>query len=212
MGRRFAGVLGAEGDEMLGLVHSGVTRMVKLIQDLLDYSRVSGGKSVPERPIDCNGLFAWALAALQQSIEAAGAVVTSDHLPFACADEQLVRVFQNLIDNAIKYRSQQPPRIHVSAYRSGEEWIFLVQDNGIGFEMRYAERVFGVFQRLHGIDQYEGTGIGLAICKRTVERYGGRMWVRSEPGRGSTFYFSLPAVDDAEVEAMNPAGHNLSPA
>ena len=109
------------------------------------------------------------------------------------ADEQFGRVFQNILGNAIKYRGERRPEIHISVKRDGEQWIFTIRDNGIGFEMKYAGKIFDVFQRLHGDGQYEGTGVGLAICKRLIERYGGRIWADSAPGEGTTFYFTVPA-------------------
>jgi light-regulated signal transduction histidine kinase (bacteriophytochrome) len=130
---------------------------------------------------------------LEAPIAESAAVLTAEPLPVVQADEQLARVFQNLVENALKYRSADPPRIHVAAERAANEWTFRVSDNGIGFDMQYADRVFAAFQRLHSASAYEGSGIGLAICKRTIERYGGRMWVKSAPGEGSTFYFTVPA-------------------
>jgi light-regulated signal transduction histidine kinase (bacteriophytochrome) len=135
---------------------------------------------------------AW--AHLQLAIEESGAEVTAGPLPTVIGDEiQLVQVFQNLISNAIKFRSERPIRVQVGAERAEGEWQFWVRDNGIGIEPEYAERLFLLFQRLHRGKEYPGTGIGLAICKKIVERHGGRIWVESEPGKGSTFYFALPA-------------------
>jgi chemotaxis family two-component system sensor kinase Cph1 len=131
---------------------------------------------------------------LQATIEEGGAIVTHELLPVLVTDEtQLVQIFQNLVGNAIKYRNTEPPIIHVSASRSGEEWIFSVRDNGLGIEPQYFDRIFILFQRLHGQREYEGTGIGLAMCKKIVDRLGGRIWVASQLTKGSTFYFALPA-------------------
>jgi two-component system, chemotaxis family, sensor kinase Cph1 len=131
---------------------------------------------------------------LKPSIDGTAAVVTRDALPCIWADgAQLVQLFQNLIGNAIKYRGQAPPRIHLAAEFHGEEWVFSIHDNGIGFDPKHAERIFNVFQRLHDRDQYPGTGIGLAICRKIVERHAGRIWAESEPGRGSRFSFTIPA-------------------
>jgi light-regulated signal transduction histidine kinase (bacteriophytochrome) len=137
------------------------------------------------------------LANLRATIQESGAVVTHDPLPALTTDgTQLAQVFQNLVGNAIKYRSDKVPHVHVSAAENGgHKWIFSVQDNGLGIEAQYFERIFILFQRLHGRDEFKGTGIGLAICKKTVERLGGRIWVESQPEKGATFYFSLPDGD-----------------
>ena len=130
---------------------------------------------------------------LSSGIAETGAVITHDPLPTISVDDtQLLQVFQNLIGNAIKFRNDEPPQIHVSAVKNKNEWIFSVKDNGIGIESRHLERIFVIFQRLHKRSQYEGTGIGLAIVKKIVERHGGRIWVESEPGVGTTFYFTMP--------------------
>ncbi len=128
------------------------------------------------------------------SIEESGAVITHDPLPQVKADRNLfIQLFQNLIGNAIKYRSESKPEIHISAKREKEMWLFSVRDNGIGIEKQYLERIFIIFQRLHGRNKYPGTGIGLAICKKVVERHGGKIWAESEVGKGTTFYFTIPA-------------------
>jgi chemotaxis family two-component system sensor kinase Cph1 len=146
-----------------------------------------------------------ALANLQAAIGDIGAMVTRDPLPTVMGDaSQLCQVFQNLIDNAIKYQNAKPPLIHVSSRQTPKEWVFSVKDNGIGISAKYAERIFVIFQRLHTRGEYPGTGIGLALCKKIVERHGGRIWVESEEGQGSTFYFTIPVMAgpvDNTVEA-----------
>jgi light-regulated signal transduction histidine kinase (bacteriophytochrome) len=147
---------------------------------------------IPE-PVSAGEALNGALANLQVPIEQSGATVTSDPLPVVPADgAQLTHLFQNLIGNAIKFRAERPPEVHVGAERRDGEWRFAVRDNGIGIDPQYFERIFMIFQRLHTRSKYPGTGIGLAICQRIVERHGGRIWVESEPGRGSTFHFTLP--------------------
>jgi hypothetical protein len=169
--------------------------MHELINDLLAYSRVSSrGKEF--EPTDCEAVLSGALANLRTALEESAAVVTYDGLPTVMADRlQLGQLFQNLIGNALKFRSEQPPCVHVSAQLSKAsrpaEWVFSISDNGIGIDPRFAERIFVIFQRLHRKTDYPGTGIGLAICKKIVERHGGRIWVESQPGKGTTFYFSI---------------------
>jgi PAS domain S-box-containing protein len=194
LAKRYRGKLDPDADDFIGFVVDGAVRMQHLVNDLLTYSRVGRAGKGPA-PTDCSTVLATACANLRQSIEEAGAVVTADPLPAIPAEEsQLLQVFQNLIGNAVKFRKDgEPPRIHVGARRQGGEWLFWVRDNGIGVEPQYAGRIFLVFQRLHSRRDYPGTGIGLAICKKVVERHGGRIWVESEPRRGSTFYFTLPA-------------------
>lgn len=194
--RRLEGKLDQEMEELARHIQGSAVQMGRLISDLLDYSRAAKAPEESSKPIDSAALFAWSVMNLQAHVVETGAQVTAGPLPMVLADEQLARVFQNLIDNGLKYRSDRTPEIRVEAQRSGDEWVFSVRDNGIGFEMEYADRIFGVFERLHGAGEYEGTGIGLAICKRLVERYGGRMWAESVVGVGSTFYFTLPAAED----------------
>jgi len=191
--RRYKGKLDENADEFIGYAVDGSKRMQKMINDLLAYSRVGTHGREFERT-DSDSAFEYALANLETAIEKSEGMVTHDALPTVMADPtQLVQVFQNLVGNAIKFSGEAPPRVHVSAKREGEEWIFSVSDSGIGFDEKYSERAFVVFKRLHGTG-YAGTGIGLAICKRIVERHGGRIWVSSQPGKGSTFYFTLPAT------------------
>jgi light-regulated signal transduction histidine kinase (bacteriophytochrome) len=164
-----------------------------LIQDLLAYSRAGAtGKVLCD--ISGEDALQGALKNLRITIGQSGAVVTHDPLPAIRTDEtQLTQVFQNLVGNAIKYRSAELPRIHVSSTKNGDnEWIFSVRDNGLGIAPQYFERIFILFQRLHGRNEFEGTGIGLAICKKVLERLGGRIWVESQPEKGSTFFFALP--------------------
>ena len=192
LARRYQGQLDADADEFIAYAVDGANRMQRLINDLLAYSRV-GTRAKGFEPTDCTAVLDQALANLKAAIEKSGAVVTHDPLPTVMADNlQLVQLFQNLIGNAIKFHVEKPPRIHVSAEQKGNEWVFSVRDNGIGIDPQYAERIFVIFQRLHTREEYPGTGIGLAICKKIVERRGGRIWVESQPGTGSTFYFTIP--------------------
>ena len=184
--------LDAQGNKFLRNIVNSCGRMQALIDDLLEYSRV-GRSDKPFDVIDCNLVFEDACANLQLAIRQHQASVTRDDLPRVRGDSfQLLQLFQNLIGNAIKYRSSEAPMVRVSASRQGDSWVFSVQDNGIGIAEEYHPRIFQLFQRLHSEKQYSGTGIGLAICQRIVDRHGGRLWVESEPNRGSTFYFSIP--------------------
>jgi light-regulated signal transduction histidine kinase (bacteriophytochrome) len=184
--------LDADSKQMFGFVVGGANRMETLLKDLLTYSQTGSSSEGPAQPVDCEKAIQKVLLNLQVSIQQNGASVTWDALPTIHAHEiRLVQLFQNLIGNAIKYRSSNPPRIHVGATGRDADWLFCVQDNGIGIEPQYCQQVFGIFKRLHG-QNYEGTGIGLAICQRIVERYGGRIWVESTPGAGSRFCFNIP--------------------
>ena len=184
--------LDAQGNKFIRNIVNSCGRMQALIDDLLEYSRV-GRSEKPFDVIDCNLVFEDACANLQLAIRQEQASVTRGDLPRVRGDSfQLLQLFQNLIGNAIKYRSSEAPMVHVGASRQGDSWVFSVQDNGIGIAEQYHPRIFQLFQRLHSQKQYSGTGIGLAICQRIVERHGGRLWVESEPNRGSTFYFSIP--------------------
>jgi two-component system sensor kinase FixL len=190
--RRYQGQLDARAEELIRHAVDGASRMQTLINDLLAYSRVgTHGKGF--EPTDCNALLSTALANLSASITESGAVVTQDELPNVLADGgQMMQLFQNLLSNAIKFRGAERPELHVGVRRGSGEWVFTVRDNGIGIERDYFDRIFVIFQRLHTRNEYPGTGIGLAICKKIVERHGGRMWVESEPGKGSTFCFTIP--------------------
>lgn len=193
LARRYKDKLEADANEFIGYAVDGVTQMQALINDLLAYSRV-GSQAKPFIPTDCEGLLERTLANLQLSIQESGAEITHDPLPTVMGDpSQLGQLLQNLIANAIKFRGQEPPRVHLSAAQREKEWLFSVRDNGIGIEPPYFDRIFVIFQRLHAKMKYPGTGIGLTICKKIVERHGGRIWVESELGNGSTFYFTLPA-------------------
>jgi light-regulated signal transduction histidine kinase (bacteriophytochrome) len=208
LARRYQGKFDADADEFIHYAVDGATRMQQLINDLLAYSRVdTRGKAFVRT--DCEAVLEQTLDNLQIAIEESGAAITHDHLPTLLADEgQLVQLFQNLISNALKFHGPEPPRIHVSARlqpaetgplsaighaeRPSAHWLFAIRDNGIGLDPQFAERIFIIFQRLHTRVEHPGTGIGLAICKKIVERHGGRIWVDSAPGQGTTFYFTIP--------------------
>jgi PAS domain S-box-containing protein len=193
--KRYAERLDADAQQLFGFVVGGARRMEMLLKDLLAYSQTSSSSEGPAEPVDFGKAIRKVILNLQAAIEENGAQITWDPLPTVHAHEiRLVQLLQNLIGNAIKYRSAEPPEIHVSAQRGPEEWLFSVKDNGIGIEPEYSQQVFGIFKRLHG-QAYEGTGIGLAICQRIVERYGGRIWVESKPGAGSVFCFTIPPAD-----------------
>ena len=170
---------------------AGADRMRRLILDLLEYSQVST-KGQELAPTDTGAVFEEVLSNLHAPIEESGAAITHDELPVVMGDAwQLGQLFQNLVDNALKFRAGDSPEIHIGAERTEDEWLFSVRDNGIGIDPRYAVHIFTVFQRLHGRGEYDGTGIGLAICRKIVERHGGRIWVESDEGSGATFYFTL---------------------
>jgi signal transduction histidine kinase len=192
LAKRYKGKLDSDADEFIGFAVDGVHRMQGLIKDLLAYSRV-GTRGKDFEPTNCEAVLDSTLADLRAAIEESGAVVTHDPLPTVVADgTQLGQLFQNLVGNAIKFHNEKSPLVHVSAKHNGKEWLFSVQDNGIGIDPQYAERIFVIFQRLHGKGEYPGTGIGLAVCKKIVERHRGRIWVESEPEKGATFYFTIP--------------------
>jgi light-regulated signal transduction histidine kinase (bacteriophytochrome) len=203
LARRYQGRLDSDANEFIGFAADGAVRMRKLINDLLTYSRV-GMRGNELEPTDSEAALAQSVNDLKVAIEESGALVTHDPLPTVMADRpQLGQLFQNLIGNAIKFRSNEPPRVHISASRNGNGWTFSVRDNGIGIAPEYSERIFVIFQRLHSREEYAGTGIGLAICKKIVDRHGGRIWVNSEVGKGATFYFTLPAVKAVKTEPVS---------
>jgi PAS domain S-box-containing protein len=194
LAERYQGQLDEKADMFIDHAVDGAERMQEMISALLDLSRV-GRRGKKPTPVDVEVVLERTLRSLGRAIEEANAEVTHDPLPTVMADEaQLAQVFQNLIANAIKFhRDDVPPQVHISAERKGDEWVFSVADSGIGIDPEQADRIFQIFQRLHTEEEYEGTGIGLALCKRIVERHGGRIWVGSEVGVGSTFTFTLPA-------------------
>jgi PAS domain S-box-containing protein len=195
--KEFGGRLGPRGDEYIGYTVQGALRMEQMLKDLREYTRVSISGQEPAQDLDSGKILDMALANLQAAINESGASITHTALPCVRIHEfQLEQLFQNLIGNSIRYRSTDPPRIHVAARRQGTGWLFSVQDNGIGIEPQFKEQVFGMFKRLHSVGEYPGTGMGLAICQRIIERAGGRIWVESEPGRGSTFFFTIPCSED----------------
>lgn len=190
--RKYQGNLDAKADKYLGYIMDGATRMQQLIDDLLSFSRV-GTQGKPLKPTDGEAVLSQVLDNLQIAIAQSHAVVTHDPLPTIMGDEiQLIQLLQNLISNAIKFRREEPPKVHVSAEHRENEWIFSVRDNGIGMEPEYFDRIFMIFQRLHSRSEYPGTGIGLAVCKKIVERHRGRIWLESTPGVGTSFYFTIP--------------------
>jgi len=194
LARRYQGKLDQDADDFITYAVDGATRMQRLINDLLTFSRV-GSRGKPFEAVDCNRMLQDALEDLQFAIEESGASITHDELPTVQADpSQFHQLLLNLLSNAIKFHSAQKPAIHVSAHRQDNEWLFSVRDNGIGIAQEFFERIFVIFQRLHSREEYPGTGIGLAVCKRIVERHHGRIWVESEPGQGSTFWFAIPVA------------------
>ena len=201
LARRYKGKLDSDADEFIRYAVDGANRMQWLINDLLAYSRVTSQEQVFEE-VDCTKVLEEVMSNLQLSIEESQAVVTHDPLPTVMADGgQLGQLFQNLIANAITFHGEEPPAVHVSAERKANEWLFSVRDNGVGLDPQYAERIFVIFQRLHDREEYPGTGIGLAICKKVVERHGGRIWVVSQVGQGATFYFTLPIVGQSRHDS-----------
>ncbi|HZQ38260.1 MAG TPA: ATP-binding protein, partial [Dehalococcoidia bacterium] len=192
--RRYRGKLDSDADEFIGYAVDGARRMKRLITDLLAYSRVET-QGRPPGPVDCGAVLAEVRENLRVAIEDAGAEIAIEPLPVIAGDRtQIGQLLQNLLGNAIKFRGQRSPRIGVTVQREQDHWRFAVEDNGIGVPPEFAERIFGAFQRLHTRDEYEGSGIGLAVCKKIVERHGGRIWVEPGTGGGARFCFTLPAL------------------
>ena len=191
--RRYKGQLDDQADRFIEFAVNGATRMQTLIRDLLTYSRIGARTKNPE-PVDVSLPVGFALENLKVAIAERQASIVVDPLPTVVGDSTLLtQLFQNLVDNGLKFCAETTPRIHISANREGAEWIFSVTDNGIGIDPQYLDHVFVIFKRLHGRDHYPGTGIGLAICKKIIDRHGGRIWAERGPGRGTTFKFSIPA-------------------
>jgi PAS domain S-box-containing protein len=198
--RRYHGKLDSDADEFIAYAVDGTIRMQGLINDLLTYSRV-GTRGRAFEPTECQAVLDRALSNLQMAIQESGAKITADPLPTVTADgSQLGQLFQNLIGNAIKFHSDEPSRVHISVQDRSDEWLFSIRDNGIGIAADSSGRIFEVFKRLHTRKEYPGTGIGLAICRKIVKRHGGDIWVESEPGQGSTFYFTIPKKVKEEVK------------
>ena len=203
LGQEYAGKLGKDADTFISYSVEGASRIEALLKALLAYWEVTERERDHFAPVDCGAVLDQALLNLEAAIKQSGAIVTSDPLPTVVAEDvMMIQLFQNLISNSIKYRGEEPPRIHVSAQRNAEGWLFTVRDNGIGIDPQDAERVFGMFTRLHG-SNIPGTGIGLALCKKILQRKGGRIWVEPETGRGATFKFAIPDRNKAH-RSPNP--------
>ncbi len=208
LARRYRGKLDDDADELIRYAVEGANRMRQLIQGLLAYARVQTRGDIFE-PVPLEEILAETLDGLQLAIEESGATVTHGPLPVVTADpSQIGQVFSNLIANALKFRSAEPPAIEIRAERQKDDWVFSIRDHGIGIDPQFFDRIFIVFQRLHSMAEYSGTGLGLALCKRIVQRHGGRIWVESRPGHGSTFSFTLPADPAAHAHGF-PATNNL---
>jgi light-regulated signal transduction histidine kinase (bacteriophytochrome) len=194
--RKYGAQLDAQANEYINYAAEGARRLENLLRDLLEYTDAIGaGSAISAETVDMGEALDAAISNLQVAMQESGAVVTRGDLPvISWRSSHAIQVFQNLIGNAVKYRRPESrPQIDVAAERHAKSWQFSVSDNGIGVDPRHHERIFGIFRRLHPAHEYEGTGIGLAICQKVVERNGGRIWLESEPGRGSTFYFTCPA-------------------
>jgi PAS domain S-box-containing protein len=201
LAERYEDQLDEKANKFIHYAVDGAARMQALIRDLLAFSRVET-RAQGFKAVDAHSALGVAIANLKAMIDETATLVTTEDLPSILADEsQLTQVFQNLISNGIKFRKPSAtPNIHVSAKRLEGQWRFAVQDNGIGIDTKYKDRVFVVFQRLHTRHEYPGTGIGLSMCKRIVDRHGGRIWFESSPGKGSTFYFTLPPIKREELD------------
>ncbi len=192
LANRYKGKLDSDADEFIEFTIEGATRLQKLINDLLLYSRINT-RSIEFERVDCEVVLENALRNLALFIDESEAVVTHDQLPVIKADAtQIEQLFQNLVGNAVKFRGEERPSVHVSSTEKSDAWVISIRDNGIGIDDQFFDKVFEVFQRLHARNEYSGTGIGLSIAKRIVERHGGKIWIESEPGKGSTFFFSIP--------------------
>jgi light-regulated signal transduction histidine kinase (bacteriophytochrome) len=204
--RHYGEQLDPEAREFLSFAVDGATRMKSLIQDLLKFSQ-AGTAVASFRPVSAGLLLEQALSNLEVAIEESRAQISSDPLPIVVADSNLlVQVFQNLIGNAIKFHGDRPPSIHVSATEQDSSWVFAIRDNGIGIDQQHGPRIFQIFERLHGADQYPGTGVGLAIAQKVVERHGGSIWFESQVGSETTFYFSIPIQHSMAMAQTNSAG------
>jgi signal transduction histidine kinase len=191
---RYRDKLDQEGQEFIEFAVNGGKRMQDLLHGLLEYARV-GSKGKEFKPVPFEGIFVEAVANLKIRIEELRAQVRHGPLPTVVGDRvQLIQLLQNLFANALKFHGSKEPEVRLTAWKSGREWVFECRDNGIGIDPKYFERIFIIFQRLHAREEYEGTGLGLAVCKKIVERHGGRIWVESEPGKGSRFFFTMPVV------------------
>jgi PAS domain S-box-containing protein len=196
LARRYRDQLGGDAAEFIDFAVDGVNRMQRLIEDLLAFSR-AGTRGTTLVPTATEPLLRASIESLGAAIAESGAIVTHDALPHVLADPgQFQQLLTNLLGNALKFRGDRAPRVRVEARREDRQWVFAIRDSGIGIDPQYFDRIFVIFQRLHGRDEYAGTGVGLAICKRIVERHGGRIWAESTPGAGATFYFTVAAVPE----------------
>jgi light-regulated signal transduction histidine kinase (bacteriophytochrome) len=193
--KRYYDNLDSDAKDFISFAVDGAKRLQKMIESLLEYSRIET-KGNPLKPISTENILMEALSNLEVAIKENGASITKGPLPVVLGDtSQLIHLFQNLISNSLKFRSEGKPRIDISARREGDEWLFMFRDNGIGIDPKYFDRIFIIFQRLHGYE-YPGTGMGLSISKRIVERHGGRIWVEPQPDKGTSFFFTLPALKE----------------
>lgn len=197
--KRYKDKLDTDAREFIQFAVDGALRMQRLINDLLSYSLV-GARQKTVKPTDCHSVLGQVIAGLSDEIEQNNVIITNDDLPTVMADaSQMHELIKNLVCNAIKFSSEHAPRVHISAKQDGNKWLFSVQDNGLGIDPQYKDKIFLIFQRLHSKEEYPGTGIGLAICKRIVERHNGKIWVESNVGKGSTFYFTLPVKKEEKL-------------
>jgi two-component system, chemotaxis family, sensor kinase Cph1 len=190
--KKYEDQLDQNANDYINFAVDGAKRLDQMITDLLEYSDISR-KEIQYSPLNLEYVLEKALEILKESIEGNNAIVTHDPLPIIKGDENLlIQLFQNLIGNAIKYRSEHTPRIHISAIKESNQYLFSIKDNGIGIDSKHLKRIFTIFQRLHGRDEYEGTGIGLSIAQKIINQHKGQIWAESEPGKCSTFYFTIP--------------------